>query len=121
MTLHETVETSKKAAVGTGIGIGIILTIVILFRIGIVVKNILFPPKIEPPTYTFNKIPPIEFPPATAPSDLTYSINTDTQSLPEDFPDRLNVYQINHPEGAVQNSDLIKRKIQLMGIVTTAG
>lgn len=121
MTLHETVEFSKKGAVGTSIGIVLIMVIVILFRVGIGFKNVIFPPKVEPPTHQFGQLPPIEFPASTITGDLTYSIQTVIGSLPSDFPDRLNVYQINKPEQDLTALDQIKRKIVQLGFMTTAG
>ncbi len=120
MTLHNTAEFMKKAGIASSIGLGGIILIVIFFRIGIVVKNILFPPKIEPANQAYGKIPFLEFPQSTVDGDFTYTIDTLSGTLPE-FPDRVNVYPvINNPPNLL-NLDSVKKKIVAMKMIDTTG
>lgn len=101
MTLHETVETAKKTWIGAGIGLAGVVVIFILFRIGVIVKDILFPPKITPPNELYGKLPEITFPDSTVSSAaFQYTIDTENGELPAtgvqdgNFPDRLDVFKI---------------------------
>ena len=89
MTLHNTTEFAKKGVIGGSISLGIVLTLFIFFKVGVFVKDILFPPKIDPANQAYGKIPPIIFPESTFTDQYTYTIDTVNGSLPEDFPDRL--------------------------------
>lgn len=114
MTLHETTEAIKKASIGSAIGIGAIIVLVILFRIGALVKNVLYPPKIEPPNVLYNTLTPIRFPQNATTSRLTYTINTESGGLP-DFPDRLNIYPIIQPQPNFNNLGKAKADVANLG------
>lgn len=78
--------------------IGGILLLIILFRIGIIIKDRLYPPEKPKPTVTFGKLPEIPFPDTIIDTThFTYLINTTTGQLP-DFPDRATVYQLAEPQ-----------------------
>lgn len=117
MTLHNTAELMKKGGIASAIGIGVIIMLVIFFRIGVVVKNILYPPKIDPANQAYGKIPPLEFPESTVKGDFTYTIETLTGQLPDDFPDRLIVYPIINNEPNLSNLQTVKDKVTTMGFV----
>lgn len=110
----------KKAGVGSIIGIIAVVILVVLFRVGVAVKNILYPPKVEPPTMAYDKLTPLAFPKDAVGSSLTYTLNTLTGELPE-FPDRLNVYPTVLHEPNFLNLDKAKTKAGLLGFVTDEG
>lgn len=120
MTLHNTAEFMKKGGIASAIALGGIIVIVIFFRIGIVVKNILFPPQIAPANQAYGKIPYIEFPQSTIDQDFTYTIDTLDGTLPE-FPDRLVVYPMTKEEPDLLNLETVKDKISAMKIVDNSG
>lgn len=121
MTLHNTAELMKKTGIGSAIGLGVIIMLVIFFRIGVVIKAILNPPRIEPANQAYGKIPPLEFPASTVKGDFTYSIDTLTGKLPEDFPDRLIVYPIINKEPSLLDLENARKKIAKLGFIDDAG
>ncbi|MBA3724519.1 MAG: hypothetical protein H0W89_06590 [Candidatus Levybacteria bacterium] len=120
MTLHSTAEFLKKAGIVSSIGLGVIIIGVIFFRIGIVVKNILFPPSIAPANQAYGKIPYLEFPQSTIDTDFTYTVDTLTGTLPE-LPDRLVIYPlVNNPPNLL-NLEAVKQKVVALGLVDKTG
>ena len=120
MTLHNTVETMKKAGVGGIIGVIAIIFCVILFRVGVFIKDIIDPPKIAPPTVAYDLLPALQFPKDAVSSELTYTLNTLTGELPE-FPDRLTVYPLVEDKENFLNLDKAKAKVAALGFVTAEG
>jgi hypothetical protein len=120
MTLHNTVEFLKKAGIASSIGLGVIIVLVIFFRIGIVVKNILFPPKIAPANQAYGKIPFLEFPQSTVDGDFTYTIDTLDGTLPV-FPDRLIIYPMVKEEANLLNLETAREKVGAMKLVDNTG
>jgi hypothetical protein len=120
MSLHNTVEFLKKFGIASAIGLGGIIVLVIFFRIGIVVKNILFPPKIDPANQAYGKIPYLEFPQSVVDGDFTYTIDTLDGTLPV-LPDRLLVYPMINEEPNLLNLDTVKDKITAMQFVDNTG
>lgn len=121
MTLHDTAEFSKKAGIALSLGLGVILLLVIFFKIGNFIHSILFPPKISPPNEAYGKIPPIAFPQSTVKGEFTYSINTVDGSLPQNFPDRVIVYPMIISQPNLLNLDDAKAKIQSLNFVDQTG
>lgn len=117
MTLHETTENFKKGSIATAIGIGSLLLIVMIFRVGITIKNILFPPTIEPPNMAYGQLPSLTFPVNVVEGDFVYKINTASGNLPEDFPDRLNVYPIVKDSAGLLNLKTVESKIKTLGFL----
>src|SRR5574342_102076 len=97
MTLHDTVELSKKVLIWFSGAIAGIIVIVLLFQLGIIIKNVLFPPKVQPPTFTYGKLPQIRFPENAVTQKFTFTLNTLSGTLPE-LPNRLNVFQITEAQ-----------------------
>jgi len=116
MTLHKAVEVTKKFLIGVSIGIAAILVFMLLFRLGIIIKNIISPPKTLPPTHLFEALPAISFPPNVINKTLTYDLNTVTGSLPK-FPDRIDVFPISKTEPSLLLLDKAKDKIKKIGFV----
>ena len=85
MSLHDTVENMKKVGIGTIFGVAGIIVLVILFKVAVFMKNVIFPPKIVPPSHVYGELAAIKFPKSTASGNFTYSIDTTTGNL-TDFP-----------------------------------
>ncbi len=100
MTLHDTTEFAKKGGIVFALLVGVGIILAIFFRVGAVIHSILFPPKIQAPNVAYGKLQPPIFPQSNFNGEYTYSINTVSGTLPDDFPDRLNVYPmiINQPD-----------------------
>lgn len=121
MTLHSTAELMKKVGIGSSIGLGVIIMLVIFFRIGVFIKNVLNPPRIEPANQAYDKIPPLEFPESVVQGDFTYSIETLTGELPADFPDRLIIYPIIVKQANLLDLQNAKSKMQKLGFIEDTG
>lgn len=121
MTLHETAEFGKKFGIGTGIGIGAIIVLVILFNVGIFIKNMLLPPTIAPANQKLGKLPPVEFPQSNVDGSFTYTVNTVDGALPTDLPDRVIVYPMVVPKPNLNNLQTIKTRVASLGFVDTTG
>jgi hypothetical protein len=120
MTLHRTIDVAKKFLLGIGAGITVIIVIVLIVQLGIIIKNILFPPPIQPPNHAFDTLPAIDFPQNITSDKLTYTLNTITGTLPE-FPDRLNVFQIQQPQPNFLNLNKAKEKAAKLGFLNDKG
>lgn len=120
MSLHSTAEFMKKAGIASSIGIGVIIVMVIFFRVGLVVKNILFPPKIAPANQAYGKIPFLEFPQSTVDGDFTYTIDTLEGTLPV-FPDRLVLYPVVNEAANLLNLERAKEKVAAMKFIDGTG
>ncbi len=93
LTLNQATSMTKNVAKWSAIILGAIFLIFILFKIGVLIKNIIAPTPPPPPTVSFGKLPPIEFPKETSEKKYSYTIDTATGELPK-FPDRTGVYKI---------------------------
>src|SRR5258706_3939441 len=93
MTLHKTVQIAKKTAAGISVGILITIMLVLLFRLGVTVKNTLFPPEKQLPNHFYGVVPALKFPQSASSLNFTYNVNTVTGGLPE-FPDRVDIFPI---------------------------
>ena len=121
MTLHSTTEVAKKVVIGASIGIGSIVLIVVLFRVGVFFKDVLFPPKIDSANEAYGKIPELVFPQSTIKRNLTYTIDTLNGSLPTDFPDRLIIYPMVVKTPSLLDLQTIKRRVQTLGFFDASG
>jgi hypothetical protein len=127
MTLHETVESAKKTWLGVGIGLAGVIVIVILFRIGVVIKDIIFPPQVIPANELYGKLPDISFPDNVSNATYNYTIDTLDGALPAtgtgdtDFPDRLNIYKIIHSPPDLLALDKTKAKVKKIDFVNAEG
>jgi hypothetical protein len=121
MTLHETVETMKKLGIGSAIGIGLIIVLVVTFNTGILIKNILFPQKAEDANHPYGKLPAIAFPQNATKANLVYDSNNLLSGKFDVFPDRLNVYKIDNPIPNFQNLDQAKDKAKSLEFIDDTG
>jgi hypothetical protein len=121
MTLHETVETMKKLGIGSAIGIGLIIVIVITFNVGILIKNILFPPKAEDANHPYGKLQAIVWPENATKANLVYDNNNLVSGKFDTFPDRLNVYKLDNPAPNFLNLDKAKVKAKTLDFIDDTG
>ena len=96
LTLSQATSLTKNIAKWSAIIVGSIILLLILVRVGKMLKEIIAPTPLPPPTVSFGKLPPIEFPTSASAQKLTYSIDTVTGALPN-FPDRAKVFVIEKP------------------------
>ncbi len=121
MSLHETTELVKKTGIGSAIGIAGIVFIVILIRVGIMVKNYYFPPKVDPPTQVYGLLPSLQFPQNVVDSNFTYTLQTTTGELPTDLPDRLSIFPVIHNAPNFLNLDKVKAKVNALDFTSPDG
>lgn len=120
MTLHQTIELAKRVSFWIGISFGGLIGVVLLFQLGVIIKNLLFPPKIQPPNFKYDKLQAIQFPKNATTQPLTYTINTVTGELPE-LSDRLNVYPIVQAQPNFLNLNKAKEKVGILGFTSDEG
>ena len=92
-TLSKVTQTTRKVlAIGAMLFVGFLL-IYFGVKIGLSVKESLYPTPPPPPTVTYGKLPQIPFPTQQHPIAFTYSLNTVSGSYPT-FSDRAKIYKI---------------------------
>lgn len=96
LTLSQATSLTKKIAKWSAIIIASIILLLILVRVGKILKEIIFPTPLPAPTVSFGKLPPIEFPTGSSEQQLNYSIDTVTGVLPK-FEDRARVFKMTEP------------------------
>ena len=120
MTLHQTIDIARRFLFSVGAVLGAIIVIFLLFRLGIIIKNMIFPPQIQPPTVAYGKLPQIAFPPNVTDTKLTFSLNTITGTLPQ-FYDRLNIFEIEQRQPNFLNLDKTREKVGQLGFIKDDG
>lgn len=120
MTLHDTVENFKKYGIGSMFVVAGIISLIITVRVGILIKDILFPLKADPANYIYGKLPALSFPENATTENLTYSLDTESGGFDE-FPDRLNVYKMQVPEPNFTALDDAKIKARQLGFISDTG
>lgn len=93
LTLNQATGMTKKVAVWTAIIMGTLITLIILFRIGVWLKNIISPTPPPPPTVLYGLLPVLELPNNLGEKNYSYIIDTVTGGLPK-FSDRAKVFKI---------------------------
>lgn len=93
LTLNQATGMTKKVATWAAIIIGTLITVIILFRIGVFLKNIIAPTPPAPPTVSYGILPVLQLPINLDNKNYSYTIDTVTGSLPK-FPDRAKVFKI---------------------------
>ncbi len=116
MTLNQTITAAKKTLLGIGLSIIAIILLVVIYRLGIIVKNMLFPQKAQPANHLYNVLPTLQFPQNATSANLSYTINTVTGALP-DFSDRIDVFQIIQAQPNLLNLNKAKTKAQSLGFI----
>lgn len=105
MTLHKVVEESKLLLKLLAL---LTLSLVFLFflvRIGTAIKEYFFPTPPSPPTVSFGKLSPINFPQSITNKKLNYSIDTLSGTIPQSS-DRATIYKV---ASSAQNLLALKR------------
>lgn len=103
-TLHDVTEKTKKILKWGSIVVALLVFVFLLYRGAIVLKEVLYPTPVDPPTVLFGKLPPVVFPPVKTPQKLSYVVDTVSGKLPtfldekKQIRDRMNVYKISHSE-----------------------
>lgn len=93
LTLNQATDITKKLAIWTAIIIGTLITVIILYRTGIWLKNIISPTPPLPPTVSYGLLPRMDMPINLGNRSYSYTIDTVTGELPK-FPDRAKVFKI---------------------------
>ncbi|HVZ67220.1 MAG TPA: hypothetical protein VG917_03065 [Patescibacteria group bacterium] len=91
-----------------------VTAVFLFFQGGSIVKSIFFPTPPAPPEQKFGKLPPADFPKNTT-GNPSYTINTLTGNLPENFKDRVNVYKIVKDTPSLVALDAVREKLKSLG------
>lgn len=113
-SLHDVIEGTKKWAKKAAIGIIVLIFLIILFRIGVFIKETYFKTPEKPPTMEFGNLPDIEFPENNTNEKLSYQLDTIEEGLPY-FSDRIEVYKISNPALQLQDLERAKSKVAAIG------
>ncbi|MEK7573084.1 MAG: hypothetical protein AAB531_01535 [Patescibacteria group bacterium] len=93
LTLNQATGMTKKLAIWIGVLLGTLVTIILLFRIGTLIKNIIAPTPPAPPSVAYGELPEMELPLNLDTKNYSYTIDTVTGELPK-FSDRAKVFKI---------------------------
>ena len=93
LTLNQATSETRVAFKWSGVIFLVLVLIFLIFKIGTALKQTLFPTPPAPPTFSFGKLPSIEFPNNVSDKNFNYSLDTVTGTLPT-FQDRINVYKM---------------------------
>lgn len=121
MSLHKVTETVKKIALGITVGICGAIVLTLIFRVFILIKDVVFPPKITPPNLAYGNLPPVQFPQSGLANDYIYKLNTISGQLPDNFPDRLHIYPIVQKSPNLLNLAKVKTKLKAINFVDRFG
>lgn len=97
ITLHKIAEETRTLFKWSTISLLALISLILIFKTGINIKEYFYPTPVPPPTVSFGKLPQISFLPNTTTKSLSYTINTLSGTLPT-FPDRVKIYQITQPQ-----------------------
>lgn len=120
LTLHKTSELVKKGLKITAALSAAFVTLIILIRIGGVIKNTFFPTPPPQPDATFGKLPKIPFPRTIFQDTYAYTIDTLTGTLPS-FSDRVKVFMLEQPALTLLNSEKAEAKAVQLRFVDRNG
>lgn len=90
-----------------GISIAGVILLIVIFNIGVFIKNIISPTPPAAPTVAFGKLQLLTFPQSTNTQTYSYSINTLSGALPL-LPDRITVYKLEQPAPNLLSLDKAK-------------
>jgi len=95
----------------------IIIVIILVIKIGIAIKEKLYPAPPAPPTVAFGKLEPIKFPANAIDKPLTYVLDTISGTLPV-FPDRAKIYKISPNRVDFISLEKAQNKVSKLGFGT---
>ena len=113
LTLTKATEETRAFIKWTIIIIASILSIILIFNIGKIVKEIFYPTPQAPPTVAYGILPAIEFPVQTQSTQITYTLNTLSGVFPT-FPDRASVFPIAKPVPNLLTIQRARDRVQLL-------
>lgn len=116
-SLSQVTSATRKLLEYIGIIVGSILLLVIVFNAGKALKEFFSPTPPPPPTVSFGKVPQILFPISPIQTQLTFTVNTLTGSLPQ-LPDRATVYKMAAPAPNLLGLDKAKTIAAAAGFKT---
>lgn len=120
MTLHATTEILKKVVIYGGSLLGIIILGWIIFKSSGMIKDMLYPVKVEAPNKLYDALPGIVFPKNATDEKLNYTMNTVSGTFPV-FPDRLYIYPVVQEEPSFSNLKNAKTKLSAIGFTDYEG
>ena len=91
--------------------------ILVLFRVGFILRDRLFPKTPPAPTVSFGKITPVNFPENVSDKNFNYSLDTISGDFPQ-FPDRFKVYKISKPQPDLLALQKAKSKVNGVGFIS---
>jgi hypothetical protein len=92
-TLSDASRDTKETLKWGGFFIAIVVSVLLLVKLGFYIKDLLYPPPPPAPTVSFGKLQPQAFPQNAVTQTFTYSNNTLTGDLPP-FVDQVKVYRM---------------------------
>ncbi len=116
MTLHQTAELAHKSLKTSIILCVVGITLLIMFRIGIIIRQILYPPPPDIPNTKYGKLKAIPFPESKVSGEFTYVLDTIDGILPV-FPDRIKVYKMKQPQVTLVNISQARDKVKGIGFI----
>src|SRR3990172_12822690 len=110
-TLSQTSEMSKKTFIGGLIVVGLIFLSILTFRLGLAVKNMLFPAPPPASTVAFGKIPKLDISEGVKPPEkIDYRVETISGELPK-LAHEIKVFKIDFPRPAFGDLERTKAKV----------
>src|SRR3990167_1687174 len=117
-TLSQTSEISKKTFIGGLIVVGLIFLTILVFKLGVALKNMLSP--LPPPasTVAFGKIPKLDISEGIKPpGKIDYKVETISGALP-DLTHEIKVFKIDPPSPAFGDLERTKAQVANAGYKT---
>ena len=96
LTLSQATSESRAILKWGAVILSVLFLIMVLVRVGFILRDKYFPKAPPPPTISFGKITPVTFPDNVSDKSFNYSLDTISGELPQ-FPDRINVHKISKP------------------------
>ena len=114
-TLSQASEFSRKTFFKVAIVAGILLSIFIMWTVGKLIKNSLFPPKPPPATVAFGKLPKLDFSEGIRPpAGITYSLETISGQLPQ-LATRTKIFILGSEESSFGAAERTKSIVSRIG------
>lgn len=95
LTLTQATDETRTIIKWILVVIAAVFLVLMMINFGKIAKEMLFPTPPPPPTVTFGKLPPIQFPKNATDQKFSYTLNTISGTLPS-FPDRAVIVKIDH-------------------------
>lgn len=119
LTLHDTIEMTKKVLLYGVITVIGIFILIMLFRFGVFLKDTFFPTPPPAAEVGFGKLPAIAFPQPATSEKYTYALDTLSGTFPV-LSDRALVYKITTPDPTFFDLERAKTKAKNVGFTGQA-